>query len=255
MGYFYFDESIHDRAQFVLGAFVYYIEDMNDRVREAIRSIGLIPGCDEFKSRTRMDANPQYQTLRESLLDLLQAARIGLVIVPWNERESLGVAALNGLHQIIGSNRLLGENHKVFVDGGISIPALAHRLGELGLTEVEVLVEQDSRHVGGLQLADLAAHMLSMVLLERLGIVTKKVKAGDNSGFDPDMEMELGLELWGGLRRQFFTQDTVDIDQPFPEAFILDTAAYALHIHPSAPAKLKEAALSCFGTTFVGCMH
>ncbi len=253
MGFFYFDESIHDRAGFVLGAFVYSAENMEAQVQQAICSVGLTPGIDEFKSRARMDESPLYQVLRDKLFSLLQLTKIGLIIIPRAERTYLGIEALRGLHKIISSNGLLDQSHTAFFDEGICLSG--SNLCELGLPRVEALADQDSRTVGGLQLADLAARTLSVMLLEKLGLVTKTVKAGHNSGYDPDLDIGLGFEMWSTVRRQFFTQDQVDIDKPLLEGFTLDIASYALHIADSAPQKLRAAALSCFGTTYLGCIH
>ena len=50
MGFFYFDESIHERAAFILGAFVYSPNDLSAAVAAALSSVGLQAGKDEFKS-------------------------------------------------------------------------------------------------------------------------------------------------------------------------------------------------------------
>ena len=255
MGYFYFDESIHERAGFVLGAFVYAAEDVDQRVREALSSAGLTPGVDEFKSRTRMDENPLHQRLRDLLLEILNATKIGLIIISSESRAHLGVEALRGLHKIVSTNGLLDRPHIVYFDGGIQFPNLKANLRDLGLTDVDVRIDQDSRVVGGIQVADLAARIMSVMLLEQLGLITKTVKAGPNSGYDPELDIELGFEMWASIRHQFFTQDKVDLDVGLLEGFTLDVASYALYIAESVPMSLKEAALKRFGDTYVGCIH
>jgi hypothetical protein len=64
MGYFYFDESIHQRGDFILGAWVYSNDDLSPQVLHAIEVTGLIPGVDEFKSGRRMDREPQHNVQR-----------------------------------------------------------------------------------------------------------------------------------------------------------------------------------------------
>jgi hypothetical protein len=39
-----------------------------------------------------------------------------------------------------------------------------------------------------------------VMLLERLGHLKKMVKGGANSGYDPDLDIGLGFELWASLR-------------------------------------------------------
>jgi hypothetical protein len=50
MGLFHFDESLHPKAGFALGVFVYSEGSLNAPVSTALLQSGLIPGHDEFKS-------------------------------------------------------------------------------------------------------------------------------------------------------------------------------------------------------------
>ena len=79
MGFFYFDESIQQRAGFMIGAFVYSDTDLTTAVFEGIAAARLRPGVDEFKSGMRMDGRPEHAAARESLRELLQRTRVGLV--------------------------------------------------------------------------------------------------------------------------------------------------------------------------------
>ncbi|MFH0777999.1 MAG: hypothetical protein V2A71_05135 [Candidatus Eisenbacteria bacterium] len=56
MGFFYFDESIHDRAGFILGAWVCSQSDLTPVVNKAIAEAGLQPGMHEFKSGARRES-------------------------------------------------------------------------------------------------------------------------------------------------------------------------------------------------------
>lgn len=84
MGYFYFDESIHERAGFILGAYVYSLDDLSPSVYAQIKAVGLCPGIDEFKSSAKMDKDPQQQLLRDKIKELLgnAFAKVGLVVIP-----------------------------------------------------------------------------------------------------------------------------------------------------------------------------
>ena len=59
MGKFYIDESIREHAGFIIGALVYLASDITQDIECCIEEVGLRPSCDEFKSRTRMRANPR----------------------------------------------------------------------------------------------------------------------------------------------------------------------------------------------------
>ena len=56
MGFFYLDESIHEKAGFIIGAFVYHKTDITPLVFAALAEVGLRPGIHEFKSGARMIA-------------------------------------------------------------------------------------------------------------------------------------------------------------------------------------------------------
>ena len=110
-----------------------------------------------------------------------------------------------GLEKIIRANKLTASGHHVYFDQGIIVgPDLAGKFGRRVGVQCEVLLNQDSRSVGGVQVADLAAHSMGVMLLESLGYLKKTVKAGENSGYDPDLDIELGFELWASLRYAFF---------------------------------------------------
>jgi hypothetical protein len=259
VGHFYFDETIQERGGFIIGAFVYSPNDVTPAVYSAIEQVGLRPGVDEFKSGARMDRNPKQAELRGRLIEILGKIRVGLVVVPATERSLLGHHALLGLRKILSANGLAQKPHSVFLDQGIIVDkgTCKELLGEPGVL-CEVHQSQDSKLIGGIQLADLTAHLLGGMLLESLGLMSKLVRAGENSGYDPDLEIELGFELWATLRYQFFKAP-----QPNPGAvpddpigdLIFDVENYGLHISDGCSQTLKEAALQRFGTCYLGCIH
>lgn len=256
MGYFYFDESIHERAEFILGAFVYSGVDLTPMVFEKLRQVGLQPGVDEFKSSSIMSTNMQQRKLRNLLKSLLWDVKIGLVVIPCSERQRLGSDALRGLNKIIEVNRLADRKHHAYFDEGINFQNLGGVRRELNLDRCCVIHPQEnSCSIGGIQLADLVAHTLSTMLLETLGLISKKVKAGPNSGYDPDMDIELGFELWATLRYHFFTQDQIDIDVDPLEGFSLDVGSYAVYFSNDCSEKLKGAVIDRFGSCYMGCIH
>src|SRR5713226_5925185 len=102
MGCFYFDESIHPRGNFALGAFVYAEESLDGPVAGALRESGLTPHAEEFKSGSRMDQNPRQKQCRELLKELVrQKCRIGVVIASDKPRRALGLEAFRGLARIL----------------------------------------------------------------------------------------------------------------------------------------------------------
>ena len=254
---FYFDESIHERGRFILGGYVYGPDPTPD-VDTALRFVGLRPARDEFKSSATMTDGPAQPTLRRELKKILAwTYRYAVLVHPFEHRSSLGREALAGLAKICRANGLTGGRQTAYFDEGIfRTAAEANRLAaELGLSGYcDIRVEQDSRIVRGLQLADLAAHTCATMLLETLGLVTKLVKAGPNSGYDPDLDIELGFELWAGLRYQFFNSGLPENVQS-NEDMVVDVEPYGLHIAEGCSALLRQAALSRFGKQYLGCIH
>lgn len=259
MGYFYFDESIREKGGFIVGAFVYAKADVTPAVFEALEKVGLRPGADEFKSGARMGLHPEQVAARELLGELLGRTRIGVLVVPASDRRRVGLEVLVLLRKILQANALLDSRHEVFVDAGIEVDAASLMTFRHGAgSQCELHLGQDSRLVGGIQLADLVAHSLGVMMLEQQGIVRKSVKAGENSGYSPDLDVELGFKLWASLRHSFFRASQPK-PGPDPEDLIgelkFDVENYGLHLAQTCDDALREAALSCFGECYLGCIH
>ena len=259
MGNFYFDETIQAKAGFTIGAFIYSDSDLSSIVFSALERSGLTPTVDEFKSGAHMASNPQQAWLRDHISALLSCVKVGVVVTPADDRSTLGAEALCGLEKILRANSLEKQHHKVFFDEGIYITLAIQEsfLSSVG-TCCELYLSQNSKIVGGIQVADLAAHSLGVMLLEQLGLISKKVRAGENSGYDPDLEIELGFELWASLRYSFFMasqpkSDSIP-DDPVGE-MIYDVENFGLYISPSCTEQLKKAAIERFGKCYLGCIH
>ena len=260
MGFFYFDESARPKCDFVLGAFAYSEDSLDGPVTDALQQSGLIPGVDEFKSGARMDDNPGQVSARSFLKSVVcKHCRIGVVIAPQSPRHLLGHEALHGLNKILATDSFRSASHEVFFDRGIFASAGA------GKREAETICnsrfcsfqfEQDSRKVLGLQVADLIAHTCATMLLAQLGLVKKTVKAGPNSGYDPDADMPLEFELWAGLRYNFFATGPPPYDTWKSQLdFKVDVQSTGLHISSSCDESIKNAAISRFGSMYLGCIH
>jgi hypothetical protein len=259
MGFFYFDESIHPHAKFTLGAFVYAERDLDEVVADALRQSGLTPRIDEFKSGARMDRSPQQACARKHLRSVVHDhCRIGIVVVPHSPRQLLGCEAFCGLKKILSTNHFESTQHQAFFDQGIFATAAigksaADTLGDIAPT---CFFEQDSRRVLGLQVADLVAHTGAVMLLAELGLVKKMVKSGENSGYDPDSDMELEFELWAGVRYNFFAAAPPPPDQWESQLdFQVDVEARGLHVAATCDLEVRRATLARFGSMYLGCIH
>jgi hypothetical protein len=261
MGFFYFDESIHERGHFALGAFVYTEESLDGPVADALSKGGLTPGMDEFRSGSRMDRCPEQARTRNLLHSVIfdNNCRIGVVVAPHYPCLALGPEAIIGLKKILSTNQFRTGSHEAFFDEGIFGTASAggRAVGAASIFQpCRFHFEQDSVQVLGIQVADLVAHTCATMLLAQLGVVKKMVKSGEDSGYDPDSDVELEFKLWAGLRYNFFAA------APPPVAtwesqldFQVDVKSRGLHIADTCEEKVQEAALVRFGSMYLGCIH
>src|SRR2546427_141828 len=143
---FYFDESIHERGRFILGAYVFGPAPTDD-VNRALAAVGLRPDRHEFKSSAKMAEHPEQQALRREFHNMLHMNyRYGVVVVPHCERASLGREALVGLAEICEANRLTRRREAAYFDKGIfsSRRGALHLAEEVGVAQhCEIHAEQD----------------------------------------------------------------------------------------------------------------
>jgi hypothetical protein len=160
-------------------------------VEDALLECGFDPARDEFKSSMKMAGNPAAQRLRDRLQDILGRCKIAVAICPVSERAAIVELAgrlLSGLDE-----KALELPATVYFDGGMKHAPLELPAG------VNAIYGCDSRRVAGIQVADCAAHLVSMMLLAQLGIITKTVPASTVYPAD-DGEIELAWTLWASVR-------------------------------------------------------
>lgn len=250
MAFCYYDESIRDIGGFIIGALVISDVDLTPEVRNTWVSLGLNPDTDEYKSSGVKKNNEIGQKQRDALRELLGRSRLGLVVCSKSRRSFLGDGCAMLVLQLLQTQMLAPGAHMVYLDQNMKMaPTLRGRLIDV---EVQPLLNQDSRVVAGLQVADHAAHALGGMLLEQMGITNKKVLAGEGSGYDPETEIDLGFELWAGLRYSLIgrNEDEEDIANPY-----LRVEGFGLLLDPQLPQDLRAHSLERFGVNYVGCIH
>lgn len=247
MGVFYFDDSVHDRpgSGFVLGALVYAEADPQPVLDALLRRYGLVPGDDEFSSGIQFAGHPERIALRDELHGVLaDHFRLAVTVVPRSHRQSLGAEALFSLEEVLGAFDLGCEPHDAYFDQGIALPReKPPRVAE----RCRVLLQQNSKSVLGIQVADLAAHSCSRMLKEALGERKPLPLPAEWGGG----ETSLGFELWAGLRWQFF-KGKVALPDADEEAD-LPALGYGLRVAPTCDESLRAAALRRFGAVYMGC--
>jgi hypothetical protein len=259
MGYFFFDESKHPDRGFSIGAFVYCSEDPTKAINDALLRHGFRPGAEEFKSSANMRKNPKNKDLRDELGHLLRKfGQIGVVVVP-DERE-IGMESLKLLSKMLLHEEISAGSHEVYFDEGLFSSAKQGKdLAEVsgGFKNCKLHFEKDSKIIAGIQLADLATHTCAIMLSEELGFIVKIVKAGEGSGYEPDLDIELGFELWAGIRYNFLSAP-LELGANWngnQDDLVTDVKPFGLHVSENASQALKSGALKRFGQMYIGCIH
>jgi hypothetical protein len=91
------------------------------------------------------------------------------------------------------------------------------------------------------------------MLLDALGKKMKLIKVED-AGYDDDIEIDLGFELWAGLRYAFLNTPKTDPKDKF-ELACVDVSSHGLFIDNSAKPEVAAAAASRFSEMYLGCIH
>lgn len=257
MPYFYFDESIRDNGKFMIGALIISNYDLSPRIRERWKSMGLEPDIDEYKSSAKKSDASVSNIQREYIKSLMEQVKVGLVVLPHNDRNNLGNYCAELVIQLLESQLIPADNHKLILDDNIKMRNDYQKL--LRELNVELCLKADSTKFAGIQVADHASHALGGMLLEQMGIIKKKVKAGENSGYHPTEMLDLGFELWADLRHSLIGKNThikglsPHPDDPANPYFLVD--GFGLFVAQSCSEDLREHAKECFGINYLGCIH
>lgn len=209
MGFFFIDDSIHNDGDFCLAAIVYSETDLSNEIFEIFKKHNL--GDDfEFKSSANYSKNPNLIFVRDDLKELTREyCKLGITIIPLQYRKSLGIECLKAIEQFATTNSsYIEKNNYIYFDEGMfdSISKAEKFSKSLSISNNNFRFNEDSKNVNGIQIADLCVHICSIMLKEELGIINKTIKAGGNSGYEPEMEIDLGFEMWATIRYCFFCE-------------------------------------------------
>ena len=255
MGVFYVDDSVHDEAGFVIGACIFTERNVDDELTELISSFGFNPMSFEYKSSASFSKESMKKKLRDALKKfLIDRCSLGVVVLPRDERKELGMECIKAIKQFAESKSLVVD--KAYMDEGLVNKSKALELSTgLGFDKDVFEFEQSSLSIRGIQLADLAAHSASIQFKDTLGLITKKVKAGDDSGYDPNEDIDLGFEIWASLRYVFFKELSKELKGDFIADATLDVEPYGLYVSELCDDELASNVRACFGRVYMGCIH
>ncbi|WP_102866927.1 hypothetical protein [Pseudovibrio exalbescens] len=151
-----------------------------------------------------------------------------------------------------------GQHHQVFFDEGLfpskrSAEDLAGAIEALSLCEFHF--EQDSQKLRGIQLADIVAHKCGIMLLHALGYNKKTVIVDEpnDSAYD-GLEIDLGFEMWAGMRYAFLFENKPNPKDDF-ELATVDVFPWGVFIDSNVYRLSASAAMERFGEIYLGCIH
>jgi hypothetical protein len=253
MCYLYFDESIIEKGDFIIGALVVSNDDLSLTVRKKWRSLGLDPNVSEYKSspvKNQLDVRPIQ---RPEIRKILRSSKLALIVCPNKDRQNLGAHCAALIFQLLAKKLLPLDEHFLYVDENIRMPIADQQ--KLTKTGVYPNLDQNSKKTAGIQVADYAAHSLGVMLSEKMGLVKKLVVLAEESC----ESMEVGFELWASLRSSLlgkteyipgFSSDPQD-----PVNHYSRVEGYGLYIADSCSEALASHALKAFGVNYLGCIH
>lgn len=257
MGYFYIDDSVHTDAGFIIAACLYCSKDLSQSIHEIFYELGIDPNITEYKSGVNYKMFPEMGKVRSKMKSLLQdTCKFGVVVLPSLQRPKLGIECLKAVKIFLVVNAI-DRNTPIHFDEGM-FPSKTEALAtiiDLQMNPENIHLNQDSLLIKGIQLADLVAHMTSIMLKARMGLIKKMVKAGKNSGYDEDSEMELEFELWATIRYNFFHEKSkIAINDPLID-MTFKVEPYGLYVSSYCDESLAALSRSLFEEVYLGCIH
>lgn len=239
------DESIHDRADFIVVAAVFTDDDVQEKVEQALRECGFDPASEEFKSSMTMAGNPAAHRLRDYLQGILSRCKLAIAICPVSERPEIISHVGKLLSDVDPENFVLPQ--RVYFDNGMRRVALSLP------NHITPVYGCDSKKVAGIQVADCAAYLVSMFLLSEMGFVNKTVPA--NTVYPEDEgEIELAWTLWASVRYALSSGQPIggyDADgwcEPMMHPF-------GLIVSENCSDDVKSAVEKRLSGVWIGCIH
>ncbi|MBS1669531.1 MAG: DUF3800 domain-containing protein [Bacteroidetes bacterium] len=259
MYYIYFDESKFPKKNFIIGSFVFCKEDPTNFIEKSLAINGFDPLIYEYKSSTHFGRTPQMAEVRKALkYYFMKNCFFGILVLPHSEIKNLGSLALMALKEFLEINNQPQKNTIYFDEGIFLNKEMATTLiNTLNLYNNSFHLEQDSKKIRGIQLADLCAHSLTTILRESMGDLKKIVKVSLGSTDALDGESEIGFDIWASIRYNFIHEPTKKYDKEADQEtnFTFNVEPYGLYIAQECDIYLASKARETFGKVYLGCIH
>lgn len=243
MNYIYVDESIHVQASLITIALVCGKKDLSLDVNNALKSCGFQPNIDEFKSSSIMSSNQNFQKLRDSIKSIIyNEGKIALAFCDLSERSKIKEIAINLLHKL--PKKYIDTGGIIYFDQGIDCVEVQLPYGWTCKDKC------DSRMIGGIQLADCAAHTASRIILSEVGLMNKRVQTYERF---PEPEVDLAWELWIDMRHSIASEEPI-LNQSGTDAVEYMFKPFGFHYTPKLSNDLQLAIKFRLSQIWLGCI-
>lgn len=244
----YIDETVHEQHGFLILAYVLCSSDPQNDLTRILTS----NAAEEFHALEKMHGNDRAQKLRGEMRSYVNSnCRWGVFVLPSSVRWNLADELPAFISKLIGSYSST-DAVSVYMDEGIVKKNQIQSLREA--TGIKQLDLCKSHEVNGIQLADLVAALCGVRLREEISETPKMLQYGDESGFDPPIQAELGYELWASLRYSMH-RESMALGEDMPEMAEFPTTGYGLFISDKCSQQLCDVAEKIFGRVYLGCIH
>ncbi|MFW6253918.1 MAG: DUF3800 domain-containing protein [Chitinivibrionales bacterium] len=244
----YIDESIHEKHGFMLLAYVLCPNDPQKKLASILAKHKKA----EFHALEKMDGNKRTQMLRSEIRQYINwSCQWGVFVFPSDSRCSLA-GDLPQFFNNLSTANVKDDLIRIHLDEGIIKPSELKIISN-DISDIEILLSK-SYEVNGIQLADLVASLNGIRLREEISQSPKMLTYGDESGFNPPIEAELGYELWASLRYSM-CRSSNPLDEEMPGMAEFLTKGYGLFISDKCSPELQASAEKIFGRVYLSCIH
>lgn len=244
----YIDESVHEKLGFMLLAFVLCPTDPHSELADIMAK----HEKHEFHASENMDGNKLAQELRAEMKQYVNwNCGWGVFVLPSDARWKLA-DELSGLIKDLVRSCAQPDSVRIFLDDGIINPNELETV--INKSGVKQIILSKSHEIYGIQLADLVASLSGVRLREEISRSPKMLTYGDEAGFNPPIEAELGYELWADLRYSM-RRSSEPLGEGMIEMAEFSTSGYGLFISEKCSPELRTSAEKIFGRVYLGCIH
>lgn len=247
--YCFVDDSKHAKSEFICLAYVFSSDNMVEIINETFNKYKVSENY-EYKSSSIKSKETNDKNIREDLIDVIRNnCQISLAFFPYSNDGLSKAEVKEATISILDANNFNDVNF--YYDESIIY-------NDFGYERIKSMnVKSNSITEKGIQLADIIAHIASVMLKCETGEL-KKIVPCDDPVYSGSVELE--FELWAKIRYSFLIKDnkyTIDDVNDFDvmRSATFETAPNGLWFSKNLKASIIEAIENRFGSMYLGCIH